>query len=92
MYSKTQNITTQGNHKITYAAMPVNRDSFVLASACELILIDGLYRPWIGAAIIQVFNVCPQDNGNVDFILSVGWESDLPCRVTLVVIPTEPHA
>lgn len=88
MFTKTQNITSHGNNQFTYGAMPVNRDLLVLASACELILVDGLYRPRVGAAIIQVFNVCPQGNGNVDFILSVGWESDLPCQVRLVVIPT----
>ena len=87
MFTKTQNITGQGTFKVTFSGMPVNRDSVVLASACELIFVDGIDRPRVGAASIQVMNIAPQDNGNVDFILSIGWESDLPCRVCLVVIP-----
>ena len=73
---------------MTFSGMPVNRDSAVLGSACELLFVDGLYRPRVGAALIQVLNIAPQDNGNVDFILSIGWEEDLVCQVRLIVIPS----
>jgi hypothetical protein len=70
----------------TYHGLGVNRDSTVLASASEMHFADGLVRPFIGDAFVQVISIAPQDNGNVDVKIHVDFNSDLLYRVALVVV------
>jgi len=70
----------------TYRGLGVNRDSTVLASASEMHFADGLVRPFIGNAFVQVVSIAPQDNGNVDVKIHVDWNTDLPYRVSLAVV------
>jgi hypothetical protein len=75
----------------------INIESIVHVSAAEIGYTDGAFRPIIGAASIQVLNVAPQANGNVDVLLNVLWEKDLEVRLSYtladpgpVVEPLEP--
>ena len=86
MVTQSYELTGHGAYKMTFSGLPVNRDSIVLASASELSLQDGALRPFIGAAFVQAVSVAPQDNGNVDVMVNVGWEYDLQYRVCLVII------
>jgi hypothetical protein len=74
-----------GEFKKTYG-LGANRNSAVLASASEMIFADGAWRPHIGDAWVQVISVAPQDNGNVDLKVNVGWQSDLSYRVWIVFV------
>ena len=86
MYTQTYEATGHGNFKVTRYGFPVNRNSIVLASATEMSLQDGALRPIVGSAPVQVACVAPQDNGNVDVMMEIGWDIDINYKLCLVVI------
>jgi hypothetical protein len=73
------------DHVILNPGWGVNRDSVIVGSATEMIFSD-IERPRIGVASIDLLNIAPQDNGNIDFRVNVLWDSDLLVRVSIAMI------
>jgi len=63
----------------------VNSSSSVVASICELGVFGSQVLPFMGLASMTVDNVVPNSNGTVTVRGSIGWESDLNCRLHFLV-------
>lgn len=75
---------TRGRFKAT--AFPgrsrVNRDSQVAVSITQL---DGSDIPFLGSAVMQVYNVVPGDDGKVIVLGDVHWSSSLRVRLNFII-------
>jgi hypothetical protein len=67
---------------VTNPNLKITQDSIVHVTATEMGDLDGGFRPFIGAASIEVLNVAPQANGNVDVRINILWDSDLDVRLS----------
>ena len=74
---------------INFGTAVINRHSTVMASITEISQPSGepLDFPFIGAAVMTVHNIAPQDNGTVQMIIDTGFNSPVNIRITFVVDP-----
>lgn len=65
----------------------VNRHTTVLANVCEVARPQGepLDFPFMGDASMEIRNIVPRDDGNVDLRVEVDWDSDLDIRIKFVI-------
>jgi hypothetical protein len=60
--------------------------SNVLAAVTEIGIFNGVARPFIGSASIQVLNIAPHD-GIIETRLNIDWDEDIEVRVGYVIWP-----
>ncbi len=67
----------------------IDRHANVQASITEISQPSGepLDFPFIGAAVMTVHNIAPQDNGTVQMVIDTGWGSPVNIRLSFVVNP-----
>jgi hypothetical protein len=65
----------------------VDRHSLITGQICEISAPTGeaLDYPFIGGAKMTINNICPRDDGIVDFWVSVYWDSDLNFKLWFLV-------
>jgi hypothetical protein len=79
--------------RTVHPGMGINKDSNVFAIAQEMGIIDGVARPFIGNASIQVLQVCPgiegltPVDGAVSLRINVMFDVAIEVRVCLVIFP-----
>jgi len=74
---------------INFGTSVVNRHANVQASITEISQPSGepLDFPFIGAAVMTVHNIAPQDDGTVHMVIDTGWGSPVNIRLSMVVNP-----
>jgi hypothetical protein len=74
---------------VNFGTAVINRHAIVMASVTEISQPSGepLDFPFIGAAVMTVHNIAPQDNGTVQLVIDTGWGSPLNIRLSFVVNP-----
>ena len=76
-----------GVNKIAITGLGVNEFTRVVASITEVARPPGgsLDFPFIGDAHMTILNVAPSRDGNVYLRYSIGWDSNLDCKITLFI-------
>ena len=74
---------------INFGTSVIDRHANVQASITEISQPSGepLDFPFIGAAVMTVHNIAPQDDGHVLMVIDTGWGSPVNIRLRFVVNP-----
>ncbi|MGJ7906817.1 hypothetical protein ACOQFL_10075 [Actinopolyspora sp. H202] len=79
------NIQDKQGYERRVTGLPVNSNSQVFVTICELGFFGGALKPFMGAASMEVHNVVPHDDGSLIVRGFIGWDQELLARLNIGV-------